>query len=161
MSGLAQVLGESNVILLALMAEFGDIVQPFVHEFDTGDHVKKGAGPVGPMDTIRTVAETDRLLAKLEEADWGFCGILRKRSLEMQVCTQDLDHMFEWGQPQADGLRRSPTVLVMPKSYVNIVRAQLDLGLCPSRPLRRAACHLWQHQQHCEARSRLLCGRAC
>ena len=157
MSGLAQVLGESNVILLALMAEFGDIVQPF------GDHVKKGAGPVGSMDTdtIRTVAETDRLLAKLEEADWGFCRILRKRSLEMQVCAQDLDHMFEWGQPQADGLRRSPTVLVMPKSYVNIVRAQLDLGLCPSRFLRRAACHSWQHQQHCEARSRLLCGRAC
>ena len=58
-----QVLSEKNLILLALIAEFADIVRPFVHEYDTGAHVKDG----NVQDNIRTIAESTRLVEQLQE----------------------------------------------------------------------------------------------
>ncbi|CAE7809778.1 unnamed protein product [Symbiodinium sp. CCMP2592] len=56
-SKLLKVLSEPNMALMALLAEFSDVVRPFVHQYDTGE-----------SDPIRSIAEMSRLVLELKEA---------------------------------------------------------------------------------------------
>ena len=59
---------EENAILLALLAEFTELVRTFIHEYDQGTDIKTHKGTSGAMDFVRTLSESSRLVERLKQA---------------------------------------------------------------------------------------------
>lgn len=143
-----------NLVLAALLAEWGSVVSNFIHRYDNYGRGQKNAGSSGTTTTgggrsrlshLVYAGRNIRMLRQVSRpATWSVCGVMlwEKVSVNRMNVVKDLRRLFEY--KNAKGKDRTPAVLnpEYKKCYVAILVESLKKGLakqssCPAGSLDR------------------------